>query len=47
MTMETVKSLVFRYFIDYWNNRRICHAIGGIPPILKRKRYYDAIMSVA
>jgi len=43
MAMETVKTLVFRYFMGYWNNRRICHAIGGVPPALKRKRFYDAI----
>ena len=47
MPMEQVKSLVFRYFIGYWNNRRICHAIGGVPPALKRQRYYDAQLAVA
>jgi hypothetical protein len=30
MSMEAVKSLVFRYFLGYWNNRRICRAIGGL-----------------
>lgn len=47
MPMDQVKSLVFRYFIGYWNNRRICHAIGGVPPALKRQRYYDAQLAVA
>lgn len=42
MPIEEVKSLVFRYFLGYWNNRRICHAIGGVPPALKRKRFYEA-----
>jgi transposase InsO family protein len=41
MTMQAVKSLVFRYFIGYWNNRRINHAIGGIPPLSKRSAYYN------
>jgi len=39
MSMEEVKSLVFRYFMGYWNHRRICSAIGGIPPMEKRRRY--------
>ena len=41
MPMEEVKSLVFRYFMGYWNNRRINHAIGGMPPLLKRARFYE------
>jgi transposase InsO family protein len=43
MKMEDVKSLVFRYFMGYWNNRRINHAIGGMPPLEKRRRYYDSL----
>ncbi len=42
MPMEQVKSLVFRYFLGYWNNRRICHAIGGLPPALKRRQFFAA-----
>lgn len=41
MRMSEVKSLVFRYFMSYWNNRRICSANGGIPPSVKRSRYYS------
>lgn len=41
MPMEEVKSLVWRYFMSYWNNRRICSKNGGLPPMIKRKRYYD------
>jgi len=37
MAIEEVKSLVFRYF----NHRRICSAIGGIPPMKKRKLFFD------
>jgi transposase InsO family protein len=40
MRMDDVKSLVWRYFMSYWNNRRICSANGGLPPVEKRKRFY-------
>ena len=39
MSMEDVKSLVWRYFMGYWNNRRICSANGGLPPVEKRRRF--------
>lgn len=41
-TIETLKSMVWRYFMSYWNNRRICTANGGLPPMVKRKQYYAA-----
>ena len=41
MSMAEVKMLVFRYFMGYWNNRRISTANGGLPPVVKRKRYYE------
>lgn len=44
-TVEELKTLVWRYFMSYWNNRRICSAIGGIPPAEKRRRYYAALNS--
>lgn len=47
MSMEVVKSLVWRYFMGYWINRRICSAIGGIPPAVKRQRYYESLNSAA
>ena len=28
LTVEQLKSLVWRYFMSYWNNRRICSANG-------------------
>ena len=40
MTKEELKTLIWRYFMSYWNNRRICSAIGGLPPVLKRELYY-------
>ena len=42
MSMEAVKMLVFRYFMGYWNNRRISTAIGGVPPAFKRRKFYEA-----
>ena len=47
MTIEEVKAIVWRYFMSYWNNRRICSSNGGLPPIIKRKRYYDSLYIVA
>ena len=41
MTVEQLKSLVWRYFMSYWNNRRICSANGGLPPAVKRQRFYE------
>jgi len=43
MTVEELKSLVWRYFLGYWNNRRICSANDGLPPLVKRQRFYDAL----
>lgn len=43
MTKEELKKLVWRYYMSYWNNRRICTANGGLPPILKEQQYYDSI----
>lgn len=47
MTKDEVKTLVWRYFMSYWNNRRICSANGGLPPRIKRQRYYDALTIAA
>ena len=43
MTVEQLKTLIWRYFISYWNNRRICSANGGLPPMMKRKQYYASL----
>lgn len=47
MTIEELKTLIWRYFIVYWNTRRICSANGGLPPMLKRKQYYESIRQAA
>ena len=47
MTIEELKTLIWRYFISYWNNRRSCSANGGLPPMTKRKKYYESLGQVA
>lgn len=47
LTVEEWKTLIWRYFFSYWNNRRICSANGGLPPMVKRKRYYDSLAAAA
>jgi len=47
LTVEALKSLVWRCFMRYWNRRRICPANGGLPPLLKRQRYDAALHSAA
>ena len=47
MTVDEVKTIIWRYFISYWNNRRICSANEGLPPIVKRQRYYESLGSAA
>ena len=47
MTCEQLKSLIFRYYMGYWNNRRICSAIGGVPPAIMRGAYYEKLADVA
>lgn len=42
-TVEEMKTKVWRYYMSYWNNRRICSAIGGMPPAEKRRKYYEAL----
>ena len=41
MTIEELKTLIWRYFMSYWNNRRICSSIGGMPPAMKRTLYFQ------
>ena len=41
MTVEELKVLIWRYFLSYWNNRRICSANSELPPMIKRRQYYE------
>ncbi len=47
MTIDELKTLIWRYYMIYWNTRRICSANGGLPPMLKRKQDYDALGQAA
>ena len=47
MSVGEVKSLIWRYYESYWNNRRICSAIGGMPLKVKLENYYDSLQAVA
>ena len=47
MTVSEVKKLVWRYFMSYWNNRRICSSNEGLPPLIKRRKYYESTIYVA
>ena len=42
-----LKVLVWRYFMSYWNNRRICSSNGGLPPMVKRRQFYDSIAATS
>ena len=46
-TVAELKTMIWRYYMSYWNNRRICSANGGLPPAVKRKRYYESLVSAA
>ena len=46
-TVAELKTVIWRYYMSYWNNRRICSANGGLPPAVKRKRYYESLVSAA
>ena len=46
-TMKDLKTMIWRYYMSYWANRRICTANGGLPPADRRKLYYDHIFLVA
>lgn len=47
MKIEPVRTLVWRYFISYWNNRKICSASRGLPPMVKRHQYYISSQDAA
>ena len=47
LTIEELRTIIWRYFMSYWNNRRICTANGGLPPMEKRRRYELSAKRVA
>lgn len=46
-TMTELKTMIWRYFMSYWINRRICTANDGLPPAVKRRLYYDTTILAA
>ncbi len=46
-TMTELKTIIWRYFMSYFANRRICTANGGLPPAVKRRRYYAQEITAA
>ena len=47
LTVEELKTIIWRYYLSYWNNRRICTANGGLPPMVKRNLYYSSLPDAA
>lgn len=41
-TKAELKTMIWRYYMSYWNNRRICSANDGLPPAVKRALYYQS-----
>lgn len=41
-TIDELKSMIWRYFISYWNNRRVCSSNAGLPPMEKRNQFYKS-----
>lgn len=46
-TMAELKTKIWRYFMSYWANRRICTANDGLPPAVKRNLYYIKVSLAA
>ncbi len=47
MTVGELKTLIRRYFISYWNSRRICSSNEGLPPMVRRQRSYETMDTAA
>jgi transposase InsO family protein len=47
MDCLTLSKLIYHYYMDYWNRRRICSAIGGMPPMIKRGAFYEKAADMA
>ena len=46
LTVTQRKELIWRYYMSCWNNRRICSANDGLPPMVKRRLYYSSLQEV-
>lgn len=47
MSMDKVKSIVFRFIEIYYNRKRIYTPNEGYPPLIKRTNYYNKTLSKA
>jgi transposase InsO family protein len=47
MTCEELTEVILYYYMVYWNHSRICSAIGGVPPMVKRGAYYERLADTA
>ena len=47
ITTDERRTIIWRYFIGCWNNRRICSANDGLPPMVKRQQYEDSLKEAA
>ena len=47
LTVAELKVMIWRYYMSYWNNRRISSSNDGLPPKVKRDRFYAAIGNAA
>ena len=47
MTTEELKPLVWRYFMSYWNNRRICSTNDRLSLLVKYHPFYDSVTATA
>ncbi|MEF9864763.1 MAG: DDE-type integrase/transposase/recombinase, partial [Christensenellaceae bacterium] len=41
MTCRQLKQVLSYYYTIYWNYHRICSAIGGMPPVVKRGAFLE------
>ena len=46
-TIAQLKTRIWRYYMSYWANRRICTANGGLLPAVKRRLYYSKVSLAA
>ncbi len=47
LSKTEASSIIYDYYLDYWNNRRISSSIGGLPPMTKRGAYYESLLDLA
>ena len=47
LTVAELKVMIWRYYMSYWNNRRISSSNDGLPPKVKRDRFYAALSIAA